>query len=1283
MRNAINIPGALSATSAHASGGSIILGGGPGGDVHASGRIAASGGGRGGAIRITGHDVKLNQAKVAANGKSGQGGAITITADKNVKLASTVVSANGETGGGAIRVGGDFHGTPDVPAARQVVVDAGSLLSANAGATGDGGTVVAWSNDYTSFAGSISARGGSTSGNGGSVEVSANPLNHGVLAYAGLADTRAPAGVTGSLLLDPFDITISAGATTNIATSGTTTYTSSATPSVLNATQLGTQLNTSNVTVSTGAVGSPGPEAGNITITSGVTWTTANTLTLDAAGYIHIDTPIDASGGGNLTMTATNEIYQQAGFGITGNAISATSTASDVVLTAFNGVTSISGSGLTGFSFANYGNIAVGAGGVSAPNGSVALITYSGGITQTGPITGLSLFASAVEGDVVLTNPANSVATVSAAVTSSGTGDFFYAGTNAATTIGTVTYNTSVTGADVPAPVTSTPGISAGTVSVANLGGDLVVDGAVTTSSSVGGTVVLAAATAFTNNVGAGAITTSGGSAWQVYSAAPGGDTFNGLDSGNMAVWDTAFGGSVTATGNRYIFTFQPTITVTSTDVNKTYGTDGTATVAAAYTITGLQPADPGGAYLADTAAAVYSGTPSATSPGSAATASVAGSPYPITVGAGSLVVADGYASTFASPGNVTVAPLALTWSVADANSTYGTTAVLGAATLNGVLVGDTVTPTVAAFSGATPVTLVPKTPAGTYSEQVTAITNPNYTLSTTGNIAGVLTVSPLAITYAVADANSTYGTTAVLGAATLNGVLAGDTVTATTGAFTGATPVTLAPTTPVGTYAEEVTALSDPNYRLAPRGSTPGVLTISPLAITYAVADASSTYGTTAALGVTTLNGVLVGDTVTPTTEAFSGATPVTLIPKTPAGTYSEQVTAITNPNYTLATTGNTPGVLTISPLAITYAVADASSTYGTTAALGAATLTGVLEGDTVTPTTAAFSGATPVALVPKTPAGTYSEQVTALSDPNYTLATTGNTPGVLTISPLAISYAVADANSTYGTTAVLGAATLSGVLAGDTVTPTVGAFTGATPVTLAPKTPVGTYSEQVTALSNPNYTLAVSDSTPGVLTISPLAITYAVADANSTYGTTAVLGAATLNGVLAGDTVTPTTGAFSGATPVTLAPKTPVGAYSEQVTAISNPNYTLAAIGNTPGVLTISPLAITYAVADANSIYGTTAVLGAATLNGVLAGDTVSPTTGAFSGATPVTLAPKTPAGIYSELVTALSNPDYTLAASGNTPGVLTISPLAITYAVADANSTYGTTPVLAPRR
>jgi hypothetical protein len=42
------------------------------------------------------------------------------------------------------------------------------VLSANAGAAGNGGTVAVWSNSATSFAGLIDARGGSSSGNGGS-----------------------------------------------------------------------------------------------------------------------------------------------------------------------------------------------------------------------------------------------------------------------------------------------------------------------------------------------------------------------------------------------------------------------------------------------------------------------------------------------------------------------------------------------------------------------------------------------------------------------------------------------------------------------------------------------------------------------------------------------------------------------------------------------------------------------------------------------------------------------------------------------------------------------------------------------------------------------------------------------------------------------------------------------------------------------------------------------------------------------------------------------------------
>ena len=110
---------------------------------------------------------------------------------------------------------------------------------------------------------------------------------------------------------------------------------------------------------------------------------------------------------------------------------------------------------------------------------------------------------------------------------------------------------------------------------------------------------------------------------WQIYSASPTGDVFNGLDSGTTAVWNTTFGQPVTAAGNRYIFAFQPTITVTSGDLTKTYGQDVTSLVAADYHH--QRPAAGGRRRLPRrSATAVYSGAPSVTSLGSPARASVA-----------------------------------------------------------------------------------------------------------------------------------------------------------------------------------------------------------------------------------------------------------------------------------------------------------------------------------------------------------------------------------------------------------------------------------------------------------------------------------------------------------------------------------------------------------------------------------------------------------------------------------------------------------------------------------
>ena len=150
IRDAVNVPGELSVGSARASGGSIILSGGPGGNVSVSGKLAASGLGKGGTIAVSGRNAKLNHATLAASSAGGQGGSVTVTGTNAVSLASTAVDASGATGGGAIRIGGDFHGASDLTSAHTTTIDSASTLNASATSSGNGGTVAVWSNGATS-----------------------------------------------------------------------------------------------------------------------------------------------------------------------------------------------------------------------------------------------------------------------------------------------------------------------------------------------------------------------------------------------------------------------------------------------------------------------------------------------------------------------------------------------------------------------------------------------------------------------------------------------------------------------------------------------------------------------------------------------------------------------------------------------------------------------------------------------------------------------------------------------------------------------------------------------------------------------------------------------------------------------------------------------------------------------------------------------------------------------------------------------------------------------------
>ncbi len=624
----------------------------------------------------------------------------------------------------------------------------------------------------------------------------------------------------------------------------------------------------SNVSISTGTDTNV-PAAGNLTVSAPITWTSDHSLTLQAYNVLSVNAPISSTGGGYLILEAGGAPASQVSIaspismgaggalfveGPTLLAANVTATggyvAFDNAVTLGADVTVDSGAaGTTSF----YGT--VDGGHVLTANGgsvqffdNVGSTTPLSGLIVTGPVilwgnvttnNGPITFNGGVQvaQDITL-NSGTSTTTFGGTVDScyscdedpsltATAGAFVFGGPWGSISPLTAVSLTSTNGMTLPS-ITAQSIFAQTTSPAAEL---TLAPGTVLTASGPGTAVTLVAGRNFINNSGEGAgtivLTSAGPPQWQIYSTNPANDSFGGLNSDNTAVWDTTYGNPVTATGDRYMFSFVPTITVTSGILTKTYGQDVTSSVASDYTISGLEPGV-AGAFLGNSAAAVYSGTPDVTSLGSPAKASVANGPYAINVAPGSFAVTDGYALALNSAGLLTINPLALTYAVADATEIYGTSATLGAATLFGVLPGDTVNPTVGAFSGSTPIAIGPRTPAGVYSEQVTSLSNSDYVIAASGNTPGTLTIDPKTLTYAVANASSIFGTVPVLGAATLFGVLPGDPVDPTVGAFAGTVPVSLSPLTPVGRYIQLVTAISNPNYRLAPAPNFPGVLTIT-----------------------------------------------------------------------------------------------------------------------------------------------------------------------------------------------------------------------------------------------------------------------------------------------------------------------------------------------------------------------------------------------------------------------------------------------------------------------
>jgi len=161
-----------------------------------TGLVAISG--TGGAVRVEG------EVRAVGTAPGTRGGRIEVVADRVLVDRGARVDASGAAGGGEIGIGTTLRGSANPRLARRTGIAEGATVRADATQNGRGGTVIVNSQDYTGHGGSISALGGPQGGDGGFVEVSGQ---RGLLVL-GSIDVGAPAGASGTILIDPVDLTI-------------------------------------------------------------------------------------------------------------------------------------------------------------------------------------------------------------------------------------------------------------------------------------------------------------------------------------------------------------------------------------------------------------------------------------------------------------------------------------------------------------------------------------------------------------------------------------------------------------------------------------------------------------------------------------------------------------------------------------------------------------------------------------------------------------------------------------------------------------------------------------------------------------------------------------------------------------------------------------------------------------------------------------------------------------------------------------------------------------------
>jgi hypothetical protein len=327
-----------------------------------------------------------------------------------------------------------------------------------------------------------------------------------------------------------------------------------------------------------------------------------------------------------------------------------------------------------------------------------------------------------------------------------------------------------------------------------------------------------------------------------------------------------------------------------------------------------------------------------------------------------------------------------------------------------------------------------------------------------------------------------------------VTGFVNGQNASVTSGTLAFAMPA--APLSNTGTYAINGSGLTanNRNYTFAQAAGNATAFTINPALLTYTATPATGTYGSAIPTLTGTVTGFVNGQTqssATTGTAAFT--TPATA--SSNAGTYPINGSGLTANfgNYTFTQAVGNATAFTINPALLTYTATSATRTYGSVNPAVTGSITGFVNGDTLSSATTGIAGFTSPA-TSSSNVGAYAINGSGLTANfgNYTFTQAAPNATAFTVNPALLTYTATPVTATYGSAIPVVSGTVVGFVNGQTQS-------SATSGTLAFMTPATTTSSATSYAINGsgltanfgNYTFTQAPTNATALTIAAASVT------------------------------------------------------------------------------------------------------------------------------------------------------------------------------------------------